>query len=87
MSSFGTPAMAFYPGTELGGDPTNWWGPNRSAVEALLKSAGFAKVLFSPNPLAPETRGLFHAFKSEAFYREHAAAAAQRSRRGPQPGV
>ncbi len=24
------------------GDPTNWWAPNRSAVEALLRSAGFA---------------------------------------------
>jgi tRNA (mo5U34)-methyltransferase len=87
LRDMGTPAMAFYPGTELGGDPTNWWGPNRAAVEALLKTVGFAKVLFGPNPLAPETRGLFHAFKSEALYREHAAAAGQGSRGGPQPGV
>ena len=34
------PAMAFYPGTELAGDPTNWWGPNPLAVEAMLKSVG-----------------------------------------------
>ncbi len=26
------------------GDPTNWWAPNRAAVEALLRSAGFAIV-------------------------------------------
>lgn len=24
------------------GDPTNWWAPNRAAVEAMLRSAGFA---------------------------------------------
>ena len=23
-------------------DPTNWWAPNRAAVEAMLRSAGFA---------------------------------------------
>ena len=38
------PAMAFYPNAELYGDPTNWWGPNPSAVEAMLKSVGFRKV-------------------------------------------
>ena len=26
------------------GDPTNWWAPNRAAVEAMLRSAGFAIV-------------------------------------------
>jgi tRNA (mo5U34)-methyltransferase len=72
-----TPAMVFYPGSELGGDPTNWWGPNRAAVDALLKVVGFPKVLFTPNPLAPQARGIFHAFKSEALYHEHAAAADQ----------
>jgi tRNA (mo5U34)-methyltransferase len=38
------PAMVFYPGTELHGDPSNWWGPNTSAVVAMLKSVGFGKV-------------------------------------------
>lgn len=28
------PAMAFYPGSELGNDPSNWCGPNLSCVEA-----------------------------------------------------
>lgn len=36
------PAMAFYPGTEVGWDPTNWWGPNPEAVIAMLHSVGFA---------------------------------------------
>jgi len=69
------PAMAFYPGSELNGDPTNWWAPNRAAVEALLKSVGFPKVLFTPHPAGPEVRGIFHAFKSEAMYHEHVSAA------------
>ncbi|HWF34081.1 MAG TPA: DUF1698 domain-containing protein [Solirubrobacteraceae bacterium] len=38
------PAMAFYPGLELGWDPTNWWGPNPEAVMAMLKVAGFRRV-------------------------------------------
>jgi tRNA (mo5U34)-methyltransferase len=38
------PAMVFYPGTELAGDPTNWWGPNAAAVIAMLRTVGFARV-------------------------------------------
>jgi tRNA (mo5U34)-methyltransferase len=38
------PAMVFYPGSELAGDPTNWWGPNAAAVIALLKTVGFGRV-------------------------------------------
>lgn len=38
------PVMAFYPGAELRKDPTNWWGPNPAAVEAMLKTVGFQKV-------------------------------------------
>ena len=34
------PAAAFYPGTELSGDATNWWVPNHAGVEALLRSSG-----------------------------------------------
>jgi tRNA (mo5U34)-methyltransferase len=39
------PVMVFYPGSELNRDPTNWWGPNPAAVEAMLKSVGFSKVV------------------------------------------
>lgn len=38
------PAMAFYEGSELNGDPTNWWGPNQACVEALLRSVGFKTI-------------------------------------------
>ena len=38
------PAMAFYPGRELSGDPTNWWGPNVPAVEGMLASVGFSRI-------------------------------------------
>ena len=75
LQDLAKPAMAFYPGSELNGDPTNWWAPNRAAVEALLKSVGFPKVLFTPHPAGPEVRGIFHAFKSEAVYHEHMSAA------------
>ena len=38
------PAMVFYPGAELAGDSTNWWGPSAACIEALLKMIGFARV-------------------------------------------
>jgi tRNA (mo5U34)-methyltransferase len=76
LEDLAQPAMVFYPDRELGGDPTNWWAPNRAGMEALLRAVGFEKVLYAPNPLATSHRGIFHAFKSEAIYREHAAASA-----------
>jgi tRNA (mo5U34)-methyltransferase len=36
------PKWWFFPGTELGGDPTNWWAPNRAALLALLEATGWA---------------------------------------------
>jgi len=44
MVGFGRPAAAFYPGRELNGDPTNWWGPNEAAVHGMLRSVGFTRV-------------------------------------------
>lgn len=44
MIGIDRPAMAFYPGTELNGDPTNWVGPNPAAVVAMLKTVGFERV-------------------------------------------
>ena len=38
------PAAAFYPDNELNDDPTNWWGLNPSAVMAMLRTVGFARV-------------------------------------------
>jgi tRNA (mo5U34)-methyltransferase len=44
MVGFGRPAAAFYPGVELNGDPTNWWGPNAAAVAGMLHVVGFNRV-------------------------------------------
>ena len=38
------PKMAFYPGVELAGDHTNWFGPNALAVEAMLRVVGFTRI-------------------------------------------
>jgi tRNA (mo5U34)-methyltransferase len=58
------PTMLFYPGTELAGDSTNWWGPNRACVEHLLKLYGFQQIGFAVNRTARDHfRGFFHAYK------------------------
>lgn len=38
------PSLAFYPTTELGDDPSNWFGPNRKAVEGMLRAVGFTRI-------------------------------------------
>jgi tRNA (mo5U34)-methyltransferase len=38
------PALAYYPGTECANDLSNWFGPNRAAVEAMLRTVGFRTV-------------------------------------------
>lgn len=38
------PAAIFYPGGELAGDPTNWWGPNIKCVQSWAVSAGFTSA-------------------------------------------
>jgi len=49
------PAIAFYPGAELKNDPTNWYGPNIPALEAMLRVVGFKKIeLVASSPLDPE---------------------------------
>jgi tRNA (mo5U34)-methyltransferase len=55
------PAMVFYPGAELNSDDTNWWGPNRACVEAMLRDIGFKNVEFTAHPTAP--RGIFRAVR------------------------
>ena len=52
------PVMVFYPGSELNQDPTNWWGPNPAAVEAMLKTVGFRKVVKFLEYPPRERRGL-----------------------------
>ncbi len=63
LHGLGRPAMVFYPGAELNNDPTNWWGPNRECVEALLKLVGFGRIVYRPHPTVDGARGIFHAYK------------------------
>jgi tRNA (mo5U34)-methyltransferase len=44
LQSLRRPAMAYYPGDEVQGCGTNWWGPNLPLLEALLKGHGFSRV-------------------------------------------
>lgn len=43
FDSPGWPKMAFIE-KNFSHDPTNWWAPNHAAVEAMLRSTGFASV-------------------------------------------
>lgn len=43
MLDFRRPAMAFYPGKELSGDESNWWGPNPAVIEGMLRAEGFSR--------------------------------------------
>lgn len=38
------PLARFFPGAELNNDLSNWWGFNRSGIEALMSSAGFRTI-------------------------------------------
>ena len=57
------PAMAFYPGSELANDPTNWWGPNEHCMKALLLGHCFTDVEITAHP-AGHNRAIFHAWRS-----------------------
>jgi len=38
------PKWWYFPTTELGGDPTNWWAPNRAGVISLLQATGWTDI-------------------------------------------
>jgi tRNA (mo5U34)-methyltransferase len=62
------PAAAFYPGRELNGDPTNWWGPNEAAVHGMLQAVGFTRVeTVTPTRSAPyrAARAVYHSLKGK----------------------
>jgi tRNA (mo5U34)-methyltransferase len=45
------PAAAFYPGSELLEDSTNWWGPNYAALVGMLEAVGFRSAeIVHPSP-------------------------------------
>lgn len=65
------PAMAFYPGSELNNDPTNWWAPNVPGLVALLRQAGFSRVEVV-SPPRPRWRRLWLALARGANWRRTA---------------
>lgn len=78
------PAMAFYPGMELEWDPTNWWGPNPRAVEAMLCAVGFSRVeQVSPHSLPYNAaRTIRRAGRSIAFLGRHRVRRPERADQG-----
>lgn len=60
MVGLSRPAAAFYPGTELNNDPTNWWGPNHAAVCGMLANVGFTRV----DVVTPPKSALFRAARA-----------------------
>jgi tRNA (mo5U34)-methyltransferase len=63
------PAMAYYPGSELSGCGTNWWGPNLPLLEALLRSHGFSRIEVVHRERLPYrmARSLWHRRKGERY--------------------
>lgn len=57
------PSMRFFPGSELGDDETNWWGPNEKLIVDLLKLNGFSRINFQKSWEGKPTRGVFHAYR------------------------
>ena len=67
--------MILYAGTELGGDATNWWGPNIACVAGLLRAAGFPVIYFQVHP-TELGRGIFHGFRSVELAAQYVGARA-----------
>ncbi len=61
-----TPAMAFYVGDELNGDPTNWWAPNLAGLTDMLRAVGFRHVQIV-SPPRPLHRRLWRALRRGKF--------------------
>jgi tRNA (mo5U34)-methyltransferase len=57
------PMMVFYPGGELNGDPSNWWGPNEACVVSLLRHFGFLRI--DAQVGSGESRLIVRALRSE----------------------
>ena len=79
LISLRRPAMAFYPGTELNNDPTNWWAPNPSALVERLKTVGFSRVAVV-SPPEPFVTRIGNAFKQWLIQRKNPFIACDRDR-------
>lgn len=74
--------MVFYPGTKLNDDPSNWWGPNRPCVEAMLCDVGFGHITYTPTPI-PKKWTIFDRFKRNPAITPRGV---YHARRGARPG-
>ncbi|MFI4949902.1 MAG: class I SAM-dependent methyltransferase [Caulobacterales bacterium] len=45
------PVMRYYVGGELGGDPTNFWAPNRKCLEGMARDLGFTRIEMTGHPV------------------------------------
>lgn len=63
------PAMRFYPGSELAGDASNWFGPNPAAVVGMLKAVGFARVEIVSKQYRPLWRRVGRAIIKRDLYK------------------
>jgi len=62
LTDIARPAIAFYPGSELNNDATNWVGPNIPALEGMLLTAGFRRVELHASNIE-EHWAVMHAWK------------------------
>jgi len=69
-----TPLIQFYPGKELGGDPTNFFVPNHAGMRALLEATEFEVLNSASGPAEMPSRATAHARAISnpevAFYRD-----------------
>ncbi len=67
------PCLAFYPGGELKGDPTNWFGPNPAAVKAMLKTVGFrnVQVVYRDSLARRVSRAVKHKIRDHKLFLRH----------------
>jgi tRNA (mo5U34)-methyltransferase len=49
------PCMVFYEHNELNNDATNWWGPNRLCLDAMLRTVGFTVTTISDWKFHPQS--------------------------------
>ncbi len=45
------PVMRYYVGSDLGGDPTNFWAPNRKCLEGMARDLGFKRIEMTGHPV------------------------------------
>ncbi|WP_309627525.1 class I SAM-dependent methyltransferase [Brevundimonas sp.] len=55
LDMFQEPVMRYFLGSEMNGDPTNFWAPNKACMEAMFREFGFTQFKFTEHPHRPNT--------------------------------